>query len=120
MPSICDRDLDRLASKCVESMGDIFWDFDAKSDERGGYTDPHTIASRCVLAALKELQTRCASDSESPMSLLDEYESIVESLPSEPTDGEVITALVSEADWTREGATEVNPARARVRLGNSS
>jgi hypothetical protein len=108
MPSICDQDIDRLTSQCIEAMGDIFWDFDAIRDASCDYTDPRTIASRCVLETLKKLQTWCDSDSESPVFLLDEYESIVESLPPEPTDGEVIAALVSEGDWTPEGATEVN------------
>lgn len=108
MSSACDRDLDRLSSKCVEAMGDIFWDFDANRDALCDYTDPHTITSRCVLAALKELQTRFEAGSETPMFLQDEYESIVESLPPEPTDPAIIAALVSEGDWTQEGATEVN------------
>jgi len=39
--------------------------------------------------------------------LLAEYETLIAELPKAPTDEQIIGTLVANADWTRNGASEV-------------
>ena len=100
--------IEPFATSCIDNMGDIFWQFDPSRDEARQSTNPRDVAIRTVqstLLAWSNLPDTHVS------TLHTEYRTLVAQLnpaapPSEQHE-ELIAALVSDAAWTHEGATEV-------------
>lgn len=53
MQQIPEPDYRAIAESCVDSMGDIFWDFDPDRDSAGEYTDPRQVAVEAVERCLR-------------------------------------------------------------------
>lgn len=58
MVAIGEAHIDALAHDCVDSMGDIFWDFDAERDTRCGFSNPYDVAVRAVRQTLQTFADR--------------------------------------------------------------
>ncbi len=107
MPTSTDPHVEALAKRCVNDMGDIFWDFNAERDAAGQYADPRQVALESVTEALSELARRVDTSVVYPASLRNEYERLVVALPEAADDQAIVDALVSNSAWTEQGGTAV-------------
>ena len=101
-PHICN-----LARECIDSMGDIFWDYNAARDRLGDYTEPYQVAVAAVEQSLKCFAERFDTSPIFPRSLRDEYSAIIGEVADSTDDAAVIGALVASADWTQNGAQAI-------------
>jgi hypothetical protein len=92
-------DLRQTALDCVSDMGDIFWDYNARRDASGQYRDPFEVAADAVEKTLREVVLDVLSANRADAILRDEYETLI--------DEQIIRTLVANADWTKNGASEV-------------
>jgi hypothetical protein len=99
-------DLHQVAVDCVTAMGDIFWDYDALHDTSGQYRDPSAVAVEEIEKTVRRV-IHDALYSASAHNFRLEYEALLSELPENPTDKQIITSLVANADWTPEGARAV-------------
>jgi hypothetical protein len=100
-------DLRQTAFDCVDEMGDIFWDYDAQRDTPCQYRDPFEVAAESVEKTLREVVLDVQGVNRADAILRVEYETLISELPKTATDDQIIGTLVTNADWTRNGASEV-------------
>jgi hypothetical protein len=107
MPETCDTNIHEVAERCVDDMGDVFWDCDTARDAALGFREPREIAIASVQRALTDVQDAVDRASLCPIVLRSEYATLVAEAGPKATDAALLRSMVKDADWTPEGAEEV-------------
>ena len=102
-----DAIIDGMAQSCVDSMGDIFWDFAEHRDGHLGFSQPRQNAVNSVAATLYAFAASMESNQLCTTALRLEYREIISDVGENRDDQRIISALVDDADWTERGAREV-------------
>jgi len=100
-------DLHEMADDCVDNMGDIFWDYDARRDTLGDYRDPREVAVGTVERTLRRMVANLSSSEPNLSRLHAEYTAIIADLPTPLDRARLLRELVKQADWTEHSAREV-------------
>lgn len=104
MTTETDPQFHEFAVTCVESMGDILWDFDPDRDRPLGFSDPRDIAVQEVENTLRNFAERIHRGGLYSQALRKEYARLVNALPTESGEDALIGALTRDSQWTARGA----------------
>lgn len=107
MPTQFDASIVRLAEACVDNMGDIFWDYNPIQDARHEYAEPRTRALTAVASTLQEFADSVDSQTIYSKAIRLEYQEIIDRVGERAVDADIVSSLVADAAWTREGAQTV-------------
>lgn len=107
MHTLSDARIQRLAESCVNSMGDIFWDYDEPRDVPLGHRRPWEVATEAVAATLQSFAKTCESNPIYTTALRQEYQEIVRSVGENADHSAIVASLVTDAEWTKQGARTV-------------
>ncbi|MCC6360612.1 MAG: hypothetical protein IT450_17880 [Phycisphaerales bacterium] len=107
MRTLPDAHIERVADSCVDSMGDIFWDYHEARDAPLDYTEPRQVAMEAVVSTLKTFATTLESNPIYTTSLRLEYREIVARIGVNAADTEIVSSLIADAAWTEEGARAI-------------
>lgn len=106
--TLTEAQIERLAVKCVNGMGDIFWDFDENRDSEMEFREPSAVATEEVREALRELAKILESRTPYTIALRTEYRDLVDGLGKHANPKRLVSALTAVADWTPHGAQTVH------------
>ncbi len=107
MHTSLDAHIQQLAESCVNSMGDIFWDFHEGCDAALDFVAPTQVAISCVASTLQTFAATCEPHLVYTSQLRLEYREMVGRLAENANENNNVVSLASEAAWTEEGARTV-------------
>ena len=107
MNTLSAEDLHQAAITCVESMGDVFWDFNSERDTPLEFRDPYSIAVESVEKKLREIAADMVYGMGDVVALRSEYAAILSDVGSPAVDAEIVSRMVEKAGWTEQGSRVV-------------
>ena len=102
--TLTEAHIDRLTVKCVDGMGDIFWDYVEERDSEMDFREPTAVATDEVRAALTELAQVLESRTPYTIAIRTEYRDLFDGLGKHADPKRIVSALIADADWTPHGA----------------
>lgn len=118
MSSLSAGRIKELAQNCVESMGDVFWDYNTNRDSPLGYSEPSHVATESVEAALRQLVEDVGSDVRSGNSLGTAYRLMADRLGKNASDASILAEIIANGHLSRHDASAISQLARRygVRL----
>lgn len=104
MNTLSADDLHQAAIACVESTGDVFWDFEPKRDTPLKFRDPYIIAVESVEQKLREVGADIVYGMGDVVALRSEYAAILSDVATSAGGSEIVFRMIEKADWTEQGA----------------
>ncbi len=107
MNTLLPRDVHQAAVDCVESMGDILWDYRPERDIPLDFHNPFDIAVENIEKTLQKVVAESDSAESILSALRTKYTAIVAKTRTSSADAELVTSLIEKADWTEHNAGQI-------------